>query len=380
MMFRSFFQGGFEGSSQRRPDMRQLDMIAATHHDTLAATDYRMLRDCGMRTVRDALRWHLVETAPGQYDWSSWRPMLEAATRTGTQVIWDLCHYGLPHDLDIWSPAFPERFGRFVEAAARQFREHSDETPFWCPMNEISFWAWGGGDKVFLYPNTEGRGHELKRQLVRAAIAGTEAARAVDRRARFVQAEPLINIVPDLYKPQDRDPAEAYRLAQFQTYDMISGRLEPELGGKPEHLDILGINYYWDNQWLHDFWTIGVGHRQHVPLHKLLIEVHERYRRPMLIAETGCEGDNGPPWVNYIGGEVRRALRIGLPVHGLCLYPVMDYPGWADERHCRVGVIRLDEQYRERRLDGEVALALREEALLFEALLREHAVMAIAAE
>lgn len=379
-MFRSFFQGGFEASSHRRFDMRQLDVIAATRHDVNAAKDYRILRDAGMLTARDGLRWHLIETAPGKYDWSSFLPMLEAAQAAGVQVIWDLCHYGLPHDIDIWSPEFPERFARFAEAAARVFREHSDETPFWCPMNEVSFWAWGGGDKAFLYPLATERGHELKRQLIRAAVRATQAARSVDRRARFLAAEPLINIAHDLFKPEDREPAAAYRNAQFEAFDMLSGRLHPELGGRPEYLDIVGINYYWDNQWLHNFWQIGVGHRQYVPPHKLFAEVYERYRRPMLIAETGCEGGNGPPWVNYIGGEVRRALRLGLPIHGLCLYPVMDYPGWDDERHCRVGLIELDDDYRERRVDEELALALQEEALLFEPLLRERAPLAIAAE
>ena len=65
-----------------------------------------MLAEHGIRTVRDGLRWHLIETAPGRYDWSSFLPMLRAARDTGTQVIWDLAHYGWPDDLDIWSPAF----------------------------------------------------------------------------------------------------------------------------------------------------------------------------------------------------------------------------------------------------------------------------------
>jgi beta-glucosidase/6-phospho-beta-glucosidase/beta-galactosidase len=379
-MFRSFFQGGFEASSHRRSDMRQLDVIASTHHDVRAAEDYRLLRQAGLMTVRDALRWHLIETAPGRYDWGSWIPMLKAADTAGVQVIWDLCHYGLPHDIDIWSPEFPERFGRFCAAAAQVFRDHSDEVPFWCPMNEISFWSWGGGDCGYLFPSAHERGPELKRQLIRAAIAGTQAARSIDQRARFVQAEPLINIVHDLYKPEDQGPAAAYNEAQFQAFDMLTGRLDPELGGRPEFLDIVGINFYWDNQWIHNFWTIGVGHRQFVPLHKLLKRVHERYRRPMVIAETGCEHDNGPPWVNWIGGEVRRALRLGLPVHGLCLYPVMDYPGWSDQRHCRVGLIKLDERYEQRSVDRELLLAIEEEQLLLAPLLGKKPEMALAAD
>ena len=39
--------------------------------------------------------------------------MLEAARDEGVQVIWDLCHYGWPDDLDIFSPQFVERFARF---------------------------------------------------------------------------------------------------------------------------------------------------------------------------------------------------------------------------------------------------------------------------
>ena len=30
---------------------------------------------------------------------------------------------------------------------------------------------------------------------------------------------------------------------------MLSGRTQPELGGKESYLDILGINYYDRNQW-----------------------------------------------------------------------------------------------------------------------------------
>lgn len=363
-MFRSFWQGGFEGSTHRRSDMVQLDTIAASRHDRFAELDYRMLRQQGIATVRDAVRWHLIETVPGQHDWTSLLPMLRAAGTAGVQVIWDLCHYGLPHDLDIWSPEFVDRFGAFAGAVARLVREHGDEAPVWSVMNEISFWSWGGADCGMLFPNTLDRGHELKRQLVRATIAATEACREVDKRARFVQAEPLINIVHDLCRPGDRDPVEAYRVAQFQAWDMLCGRLEPELGGRPEYLDVVGINFYWDNQWLHNRHTIGLGHRQFVPLQRMLVEVWGRYRRPLVIAETGAEGGNGPGWLSYMGGEVRRALRAGIPVEGVCLYPVMDYPGWQDDRHCRCGLIQLDDEYRARSLDLELAQALGDEAYL----------------
>ena len=108
--------------------------------------------------------------------------------------------------------------------------------------------------------------------------------------------------------------------------------------------------------------------------------MYERYRRPILIAETGAEGDNGPGWLSYIGGEIRRALRLGLPIQGICLYPVMDYPGWHDFRHCPCGLIRLDAEYRARRIDPALALALEEEAVPFAPLLGYDAAMPLAAD
>jgi hypothetical protein len=58
----------------------------------------------------------------------------------------------------------------------------------------------------------------------------------------------------------------------------------------------------------------------------------------------------------------------------------MDEPGWSDERHCRVGLIELDEQYRERKRDRELLLALQEEMALFEPLLGRRQEMALAAD
>ena len=67
-LFASFFMAGFECSSHRRHDGRRLDLLASTAHDRLAAQDYRTVAGLGLRTVRDGLRWHLIEARPRRYD------------------------------------------------------------------------------------------------------------------------------------------------------------------------------------------------------------------------------------------------------------------------------------------------------------------------
>jgi beta-glucosidase/6-phospho-beta-glucosidase/beta-galactosidase len=365
--FGSFFLGGFECSSHRRSDGRRLDLLASTGHDRLAGKDYRLLSQHGVRAVRDGLRWHLIETAPSRYEWDSFLPMLRAANAAGTRVIWDLCHYGWPDDLDIWSPAFIDRFAQFSAAAARVVMAESEDVPVYCPVNEMSFWAWAGGEVGRFNPCAHGRGVELKRQLVRATIAAIDAIRAVDPRARFITAEPLIHVEAGLGDEEHVRRAHAYRQTQFEALDILSGAKEPEIGGAPEYLDIVGLNYYPDNQWYHGGTTIPMGHHAYRSLHEMLAEAHGRYRRPLLIAETGAEGSGRPAWLHYVCSEVHAALDAGVPVEGVCLYPIADYPGWDNERICRVGLLSVPDAKGQRTVCPRLARELRhQQALLAE--------------
>ena len=119
-VFKSFFQAGFECSThRRRHDSRRLDLTAATYHDIHALADYQTLADLDIRTVRDGLRWHLIETSPGKYDFSGVRPMFAAAHDTDMQVIWDLWHYGWPDDIDLFPTSSSSALSPSAEPRSR---------------------------------------------------------------------------------------------------------------------------------------------------------------------------------------------------------------------------------------------------------------------
>ncbi len=372
--FKSFFMGGFECAAHRRRDGLQIDVLTSTRHDTHAAEDYRLLAEAGVRTVRDGLRWHLIEATPGVYDWSSFLPMLDAATATRTQVIWDLCHWGVPAGLDIFADEFVTRFAAFARAAAELIFARTGgfrgPVPFFCPVNEMSFWAWVGGDVKAFAPHREGEGPALKRQLVRASIAAIKAVRSVDPRARFVQAEPIIHITPEWDDVQEHphivEDSRRHTQSQYEAWDMLRGDQDQELGGAPEMLDLVGVNYYWNNQWVHGGDRTPPGHADHRPLHVMLEDLWRRYQRPILITETGAEAGAAVGWLGYIASEVRQAQRAGVEVLGICLYPVMDYPGWDDERHCPCGLIEVDQAWEQRILRTDLA----DEVLLQDSLHR----------
>ena len=359
-LFRSFVQGGFECSTHRLRTGRRLDVIGATDHDTHAEADYRQLARMGLRTVRDGLRWHLIEQQPSRYDFSGFVLMAKAAQQAGTQVIWDLLHYGWPDDIDIWTPAFVDRFAAFAGEAARVWRDMTDEVPFWCPVNEISFFAWAGGDARYLNPFAAGRGFELKVQLARASIAAIHAVRAIDPRARIVHCEPLIGIHHDAAGNRPRWEAEGWHQAQFQAFELLTGRMWPQIGGDPSLLDIVGVNYYSNNQWVHGGSPIDMGHPQYQPFSDLLFETYARYGRPIFVAETGVEGDRRAAWFRYVAAEVARARSRGVPVEGICVYPIMDHLGWDDDRYCQNGLLTLQMLAGLRGVDDALAAAVAE--------------------
>ena len=373
-LFDSFFLGGFECSTHRLATGKRLDEIAFTQHDRFADKDYLRLRSQGIRAAREGLRWHLIERTAGRYDFSSLLPMLRAARQGGIQTIWDLFHYGWPDWLDLFAPNFIDVFAKFTREFARLWRNESDDVLFAAPVNEISFFAWAAGESAVLNPFCNGRGDKLKEQLVRAAIAAIEALWDEDSRTRIVLIDPLINVLPlDPNDPKQVHAAEAYRTSQFEAWDMLAGRVKPKLGGQEKYLDIIGGNYYVHNQWVLESGFIYQDDPRYRPLRDIIRENYERYRRPFFIAETGIEDDLRPSWFRYVCDQARAAISDGVELHGICLYPIVNHPGWLDDRHCHNGLWDYADDQGEREIYQPLADELQRQRHLFEAVVESKA-------
>jgi beta-glucosidase/6-phospho-beta-glucosidase/beta-galactosidase len=337
LSFDSFFMAGFECSSHRRRDGVRLDLIKATGHDKHALLDYRLCKQLGFDTLRDGLRWHLIGKSPGNYDWSSWLPMLEAADEAGVKVIWDLFHYGSPDCIDQAAADFPDRFTDFAVAALEVQQSVSDRAPLVCPLNEINFISWAVDDGYFPQVGPEQRGW-FKRQLVKTAISAAQAIKQRWPDSTIVWAEPLIHIAPhDLRKSTLRGTQQNLN-GMYEAYDWIIGRAEPELGGDPSLVDVVGWNFYPHNQWYWKGPTVPMGHHEYRPLADMLVEMAERYGKPMFLSETGAEGSGKPSWLHYVCNEVREAMHRGVDMRGICWYPITAYPGWDNSRHAETGL------------------------------------------
>ena len=375
--FASFFQAGFECSSHRRRDGVRLDLIRATGHDKHVLQDYRQCRQLGFQTLRDGLRWHLIEKELGRYDWSSWLPALEAAEEAGVEVIWDLFHYGSPDCIDQAAADFPDRFTEFALAAIELQQSVSGRPPLLCPLNEINFLSWAVDDGYFPQVGPKQRGW-FKRQLVRTAIS---AARAIKQRwpdATIVWAEPLIQVAPHDRRRRTVQAAERNLQGMYEAYDWILGLAEPELGGDRSLVDVVGWNFYPHNQWYFGGPTIPMGHHEYRPLADMLIEMAERYGKPIFLSETGAEGSGKPSWLHYVGNEVRDAMDRGADVRGICWYPITAYPGWDNSRHAETGLLSTVVADGSRHVDERLLAEFEVQRELFAALVDDRRAVAAA--
>jgi hypothetical protein len=58
------------------------------------------------------------------------------------------------------------------------------------------------------------------------------------------------------------------------------------------------------------------------------MEAYVRYQRPVALTETSHCGIDRPNWINYVAKECADILEQGVPLWGICLYPIIDRPDW----------------------------------------------------
>ncbi len=330
--------GGFECAYAKISPDKRVDLLAQSKHDILCRQDYKLIKTLGIYTVREGLAWSEIDLGKNRYDFRRFEPIMAAGAQEGMQQIWDLNHFDYPDYLDPFTEAFVEQFARYAKRCIRLIRKHQDGTIYIVPINEISFWAHMGGSIGVWAPFALTRGYVFKQQLVKASIAAMKAIWEEDKNVRFIQVDPVF--YKTFKKPETiakRTAAEGFREIKFQAFDMLSGRIHPELGGHSRFLDILGANYYLDNQdWLigddpfdETCHTMIPWHSKYrIPFVDILQELYDRYERPIVITETGSYGDWRPRWWKRTLAEIEEALQRELPIYGICAYPIVDRHDW----------------------------------------------------
>jgi len=327
--------GGFEACYALNEHRVRLDMIATTRHDTLCREDYKMLKASGIHTVRESLAWSQIDTGLDTYDFSRFERMMKIAREEDVEVIWSLNHFDFPDYLDVFSEQYAPRFTQYAVAAIKKLREYTSGVLYINPFNEISFGVWICADIGVWGPHAHGRAMELKIQVVRGAIQAMRAIREIDNNVQFIHIDPIMRRMAEPGAPGHvRHFANGWHNVVCQAWDMMMGRQFPELGGHPDLVDMIGINYYVTNQEMikksppHQSYQLPLYSRFRTPFVDMIQSVHDRYHKPIIISETGCYGNLRMPWWRRMLRDVDMAIERKIPLLGVCSYPIIDRPDW----------------------------------------------------
>jgi UDP-galactopyranose mutase len=318
---------GFEGSDHINSQGTPLSMNELTQHITNAADDYRRLAQFGISTVRESIGWQTCGAK--NYDFSLLESRAVAAAKLGIQICWTFLHYGIPADVDLFRDDFPTRFADFCAAATQYLKRFSLVDPIYTPVNEISFHAFALAHTHHMHPFKDMHAHagRIKEQLLAASLAGAMAIRNIDPAAQFLQGDPAIYLVPPADRPELAEAAQRETNSQYGAWDWLNQR---------GVLDVVSLHHYHSNQW-----ECATGERLHwhlhdprrKPLRDIISDCYHRYGRPMIVGETSHIGVGRGPWILEVAKEVAASLAAGVPVKGICLYPIVDRQDWEDLNH-----------------------------------------------
>jgi len=348
-IFPTFFLSGFECSTFLWKDEGRRDLVKETQHDRFVKEDYRLLGELGIAVAREGIPWPMVDIG-GRCDFSLLDPYIDAMNEAKVIPIWDLCHYGYPDDLDPFTEEFCDRFAAYCRAAAEYVVPRLHGPYYFTPINEITFFSFIGGEWGWVAPYKKSKEDRfrLRVALCKAAIAGVKAIREVVPEARMVHIDPLVHVAAPVDR-QDQIAAadhETY-VDTFVAWDIICGKLHPELGGSPEILDIVGANNYSFGQMEYresgPHQALPPDDPRIRPLCDLLRLVSLRYRRPMIIGETSGFEHGRADWLNDVMQESLAAVSEGMDLHGICLFPAVDMPDWHNGEWLHNGICDLIE-------------------------------------
>ena len=328
-MDNSFFWAGYECAyalAKKKGMHKRLDLLAATKHDEYCRIDYTLIKELGIYTVREGMAWNQIDKGNNTYNFDRFEKMMQVAAEENIKQVWNLNHFDFPEYLDPFSEKFVAQFAEYARRCITLIRKYQKGTLYINPINEISFFAFFSASAGQWAPFQINKGSEFKRQLVRATLTAIDAMRAEDSDVKFILIDPL------MYRATNSPDAKLQAFVKnfnnnirFQAWDMINGTVEPELGGDPSYIDIIGINYYAHNQeWIYGFHKTNPSLTYHkiIPLQskarisvkQLLTETFERYKKPIVITETGSYGILRKRWWRLFLKEIDECRDAAVPL------------------------------------------------------------------
>ena len=193
---------------------------------------------------------------------------------------------------------------------------------YFTPINEASYFAWAAGSVRPLCPPHDGAGVRAEGMLGACGLArhcqdpGICTKRSHRERRSHLQCRGS----PACFSTRARRGRSLQRQGRVSVHGHVVRPPAARLGGSRACLDIVGINYYWTNQW-----ELGKSDQALAPddprrlrLGALVRRVAQRYGGEVLVSETAALGSARADWIDELSRTAVELRAAGIKLSGMC--------------------------------------------------------------
>ena len=319
------------------------DELLLTDHWNRVEQDLDLVVELGITHLRYGIPFHVVARDPVAFDWTWTDAAMAAIAERPIEPIVDLLHFGLPDDIRaVGDPRLIDRYRTYVRA----FADRYPWVRWYTPVNEPYITALHSARLGWW--NEQLTTHDAFvaaiANVAACAVIGTRIIRERRPDAIFVQSD-----AADSLRPAEPAAAEMARFREEREllgFDLTYGRPPSDEmqawlfanGLTPAQLEwfmehgssegaIVGLDYYPNNERL----VLADGTEapdQRGGFAAIGRRYHERYGRPIMLAETNTSSDLAVSWLEDTWNETVELAESGVPVAGYCWYSLTDQVDW----------------------------------------------------
>jgi len=338
----------------------------ATYSWTHFDKDVAALKKIGVTTFRFSIEWARVEPRPGEFNEAAIRRYAEMARRVraaGIEPVVTLWHFTFPDWLydkngrkaNFLHPDVREHWKAYV---TRMVRALKSDVRVFVPQNEpngdvqLGYLAGHWPPGLLMTPFSY-------KAAMRSAVACFRDAAAIIKKERPDALVMSVQSMPYWRRNYIQDPtALTYNTMQRQNYD--------HLDQVQDVVDIIGINYYYSQdatipRFLNrHHGELSSGYTQlgwqidPEGLYRIVREVGDRYKKPMVITENGVGTQSEQKKIKYLRdhiNQLRRAAGDGYDIRGYFPWTLVDNYEWTEGYTANFGLTHMDPVTKDRVLE-----------------------------
>ena len=323
---------------------KRVDEMEKTGHYQHWETDFQLVKEMGIDTLRYGAPYYKTHLGPGKYDWEFTDLTFNKLRELNITPVVDLCHFGLPDWLgNFQNPEFAVYFAEYAGA----FAERYPYLQLYTPINEIFIAAMFSGqygwwnerlqsDRAFV---------TALKNLSKANVMAMHAILKVQPEASFIQSEsseyfhavepealPLARFLNqkrflslDLtYGYPIQVPMFEYLQENGMTRDEYNWFIKNQVKAKC----IMGNDYYVTNEHLvhPDGSTQASG--EIFGYYVITSQYYKRYKLPIMHTETNIKMPASEEWLIKQWANVHRLKQDGVPIVGFTWYSLLHQVDW----------------------------------------------------